>query len=318
MTDLNDPHQNREASTSSTNSSAAFRPVSMFPMLNMVHSKFKGKDSEIGLGEWKSNMETMFVLQGIPQDFRAELTLCCLEGKAKREILILPRERRNTAELIFNELDKLYGDRTTASVLRSQFFNARQEPHEDVSSFALRLQECFQRLKKKDSRGIGNDDVLLRDHLVEGLRDASVRGEFRTKILMDDTLTFDSIKNELVLREQAYGEAAGLLQCFTTRGENKPTFKDLEQIKMELKAEMTKQMTNQFDELSQTLIKEVRAELNQTRVSDFDYNPTKRGFRPRISSNKYDERGNPICNRCSQSGHIARYCQGRGRSASLN
>lgn len=321
MSQSNNPPQNGEASASSSNVGTAFRPVAMFPMLNMMNSKFKGKDSEISFGEWKSNLETMFVLQGIPQDYRAELTLCCLEGKAKREILILPREKRITAELIFNELEKLYGDRTTASVLRSQFFNARQDPHEDVGSFALRLQEYFQRLKKKDSRGIGDDDVLLRDHLVDGLRDSSVRGEFRTKILIDDSLTFDSIKNELVLREQAYGETVGHLQCFNTRGDNcinKHNVKDLEQIKSELKEEMTKHINSQFNELSQSLIKEVRAELAQARVPNSDFQQTTRDFRPRFNSNRYDESGNPICNRCSQPGHIARYCQARARSHSLN
>lgn len=165
------------------------------------------------------------------------MTLCCLEGKAKREILILPPEKRNTAELIFSELEKLYGDRTTASVLRSQFFNARQEPHEDISSFALRLQEHFVRLKRKDSRGLNDENILLRDHLIEGLRDAAIRGEFRAKILLNDNLTFEAVKAELIVREYAYGETVEQVQCFATRGErysNNCNVKDLEQIKLKL------------------------------------------------------------------------------------
>ena len=128
------------------------------------------------------------------------MTLCCLEGKAKRKILILPPEERSTAELIFSELEKLYGDEAIASVLRSQIFNTW---HEDISSSALRLQEDFFRLKKKDSRGIEHDDVLPRDYLIEGLRDSTTRGECRAKILLDDSLAFEVIMAELSLWEQA-------------------------------------------------------------------------------------------------------------------
>lgn len=52
-----------------------FRPVGMFPMLSMVTSKFKGRDSDVSQGEWKSNLETTFSLQGIPAEIWAELTL---------------------------------------------------------------------------------------------------------------------------------------------------------------------------------------------------------------------------------------------------
>lgn len=34
----------------------------------------------------------------------------------------------------------------------------------------------------------------------------SIRGEFRTKVLLDDALTFEKVKDELRLREQHYSE----------------------------------------------------------------------------------------------------------------
>lgn len=101
MTDQTEPQPGVSRKTLAP--SAVLRPVGMFPMLNMATKKFKGKDSDISLGEWKSNLKTTLVLQGIPAEFRAELILCCLEGKTKREILILPPEKRNTADLIFTE-----------------------------------------------------------------------------------------------------------------------------------------------------------------------------------------------------------------------
>lgn len=309
----------------------SIRPFGMVPMFNMMTAKFKGKDSEVSLGEWKSSLKTTFALQGVPPDFRAELTLCYLEGKAKREILILPQNRRDTPEKIFTELDKLYGDKVTASVLRSQFFNAKQQPQEDISTFALRLQEDFNRLKNKDPRGINENDVLLRDHLIEGLRDPATRGEFRAKILLDDTLTFETVKDELCLREQAYGETFEQAQCFTLKGHesNPVSAKDFEQLKVQLREEMNTQMTDKFTELSKTIISEIRTELQRTPPagpadtqswsSQFPQSRSSGRNRPRTNSTyRYDDQGKPICNNCNQPGHIARFCNGRQRSASLN
>ena len=63
--------------------SAELRPMGMSPMLNMATTTFKGRGSDVSIGEWKSNLQTTFVLQGVPAEFKAELTLCCLEGIAK-------------------------------------------------------------------------------------------------------------------------------------------------------------------------------------------------------------------------------------------
>lgn len=173
-------------------------------------------------------------------------------------------------------------------------FNACQEPHEDIGSFALRQQGHFLRLKREDSRGIHDENILLRDHLIEGLRDAAIMGEFRTKILLNNKLTFEHVKAELLLREHAYGEIIEHAQCLTTRGEkysNNGNVKNLEQIKYELREEMTKQMALQFNELSQSLIKEIRAELHQNHRNSSDWNqhqyrPMAKGeSRPRASSN---------------------------------
>ena len=148
---------------------------------SMIISKFRGKDSDCSLGEWKRQLNTLFNLQNIPVEFRADFTLSCLEGTAKRQILILPQERRKTAELIFKKLEELYGDQASASVLRAQFFNITQEPQEDIDSFALWIQEHFARLKRRDARGLRDEDVLLRDVLIDGLRDPAMRVSLEVK-----------------------------------------------------------------------------------------------------------------------------------------
>lgn len=284
---------------------------------SMIISKFRGKDSDCSLGEWKRQLNTLFNLQNIPVEFRADFTLSCLEGTAKRQILILPQERRKTAELIFKKLEELYGDQASASVLRAQFFNITQEPQEDIDSFALRIQEHFARLKRRDARGLRDEDVLLRDVLIDGLRDPAMRGEFRSKVLLNDDVTFEQVKTEMLVRERAYGAKQDQVQCFATRGHSSSLNSDLEQMKRQLKEEMNDQIASKFKELSQCLISEIRTELQQasprraqqTSTQGRNHHTPDRRAPWRPAANQYDEQGRPICNNCAQSGHTARYCR---------
>lgn len=93
---------------------------------------------------------------------------------------------------------------------------------------------------------------MLRDHLIESLRDPRKRDEFQTKILLDDTLTFENVKDELYLREQAYGEPSERVQCFTLKGHDSDgvNAKNLDQIKLQLREEMNTQMSARFTGLS--------------------------------------------------------------------
>lgn len=63
------PGLNREISAPS----AALRPMGMSPMLNMATTKLKGRCSDVSVGEWKSNLQTTLVLQGVWAEFKAEL-----------------------------------------------------------------------------------------------------------------------------------------------------------------------------------------------------------------------------------------------------
>jgi len=87
--------------------------------------KFTGECSEAKLGEWKLHMETMLSFQPLTDSQRVDFVLGSLEGEAKREILALDRECRDTPRKISDVLLRLYGDNTPASILRTQFFNCR-------------------------------------------------------------------------------------------------------------------------------------------------------------------------------------------------
>ena len=279
------------AGPSATTTMPSVTPVFMYPCFSGAPgmTKFKGKASAINLSEWKATLEMMFTVQYIPDTHRVDLVLSGLEGEAKREILILPAEQRQTARLIFDKLDELYGDRVPASVLRSLYFSCTQAAGETTRTFALRLQETFRRLQNKDPRGIGNVDVLLRDQFVDGLRDTTLRRELRTKMLLQEDLTFAQVKQEVLARVEVYGEEEIPTQAYVVQ-QNNPVqsnatrplgqshvphhenrmIAELQQMRQELRKEMMSEFRDQFTSLSRELIQEVR-EHRQNAPREPDY-----------------------------------------------
>lgn len=263
-------------------------PVFMYPCFSGAPGliKFNGKTSAISLSEWKATLQTMFNVQYIPVTHQVDLVLSGLEGEAKREILILPIEQRNTVKLIFDKLDELYGDRLPASVLRSLYFSCTQEARETTRTFALRLQELFRRLQNRDPRGIGNEDVLLRDQFVDGLRDTTLRRELRTKLLLQEGLTFAQVRQEVLARVEVYGEEEIPAQSYAVQQSNplvqpsaaprlhspvqsyvsnqaNPVTLDLQQMKDDMQKELMSEFREQFTSLSRELIQEVRGGWHQ-------------------------------------------------------
>ena len=193
-------------------------PLFVFPWFSgsMGMSKFSGEKTGVTFLQWKDNLMTMFRIQSTPPDIQRELVLGSLEGKARRQIMILAEDKRDTVLKLFNHLSSLYGDKVPASVLRSMYFNCRQEARETVRAFAFHQQELFQRLKKKYEESLARDDVLLRDQFIDGLRDVALRRELKTKLLLNPNISFADIKQEAIFRMEVYGEEEVSAQVYYT------------------------------------------------------------------------------------------------------
>lgn len=326
--------------TENESNAASYTPVLMPPFFpgNMVGQKFRGKNSDVGLGEWEANLKVTFRMFNLASNVQADVAIQSLEGEAKRQVLILPETERDAFEKIVTVLKELYGDKMPASVLRSMCFSCRQELPETVQEFALRLQELFQKLRKRDPEGTPNSDRLLREQFIDGLTDRFLRRELRMLTLTTPTLSFSDINREARLRQEAEGEGA---TCFAI-GRTAPSTAaplDLQQLKKDLKEEMTAEIKSQMvsltKELTKELVKELRAELapgggdhhDQARgpyerrhhsTSSFpapQRHPLPVGRKPMMY--QYDEEGRPICKQCQAVGHIQRYCPQRARSNSM-
>lgn len=225
--------------------------------------KFTGEKTGAAFSQWKDNLTSMFRIQNIPPSMQKELVLRSLEGEAWRQIMILAEHNRDTAEKLFDHLGQLYGDKVPASVLRSMYFNCRQESRESVRAFSLRLQELFQRLKRKDGGSLAREDVLLRDQFIDGQRDVVLRRELRTKLLLNPNISFSNIQQEAIIRTEAYGEEEVAAHVYHTEQVRSTTSSDttLAQVKEELRKEIMGEIKQQMTSLSQGILQELRSEI---------------------------------------------------------
>lgn len=226
-------------------------------------SKFTGEKTGAAFSQWKDNLVSMFRIQNIPPNMQKELVLSSLDGEARRQIMILSQNDRDTVDKLFDHLGKLYGDKVPASVLRSMYFNCRQESRETVRAFSLRLQELFQRLKKKDGESLAREDVLLRDQFIDGQRDAGLRRELRTKVLLNPNISFADIQQEAIIRTEAYGEEEVAAQVYHTEQVRPTTTSEtsLAKVKDELRNEIMGELKQQMASLSQGILQELRSEI---------------------------------------------------------
>lgn len=313
----------------------AFSLPAFFPYM-MPCLKFAGGrgTNEMSFKQWKCDLETWFRMYAVPVESRLDWVINCLDGEARREVAILPDSEKDTVAKVFQKLQDLYASPASASVARSLFFNCRQQSEESVRVFALRLQECWQKMMVSDAENILNPDVLMRDQFIAGLFDGGLKRDLRLKVTLDNTLKFADVKTEAVLRAGLEEDGQAYCGVVKTAPQQRPWEDDLQKLKVELKTELTKEVELQVNNLSQTLLQGIREEFQKARLEGSQqsygslqapqrsrsYSPGPRHQRAGQHSRlrEYDEQGRPICFNCRTPGHIARQCTKQHAQANLN
>lgn len=276
--------------------------------------KFNGENAQVKFGDWKHQVESMLSFQPLTDSQKADILLNLLEGEAKREILTLERQGRDTPKKIFDVLHVLYGENTHVSVLRTRFFNCRQQPQESLKSFSLQLRELFLMLKQRDEAELGDGDAILRDQFIMGLRDSSLRQELRRLVRKTPALSFDEVKMEALALEQEQAELWSPSSCLAVE-KQVPHTQIMTDWKAELKNELLKEMKEQMAEMSKNILSELQD--NRT-AKDTRRRPEPRwrsdsGARGARAAPRYewDQQGRPICATCKETGHFSRSCRSR-------
>ncbi|XP_073721664.1 uncharacterized protein [Misgurnus anguillicaudatus] len=283
--------------------------------------KYNGVESEVRLTEWRAQIEYLAGLQGLSASQQQQFVLNSLGGEARREVQAAPEAIPATAQTIFHFLTEQYGDTTPVAVLRAQFFNCKQGPHQSIRAFALKLREQYTRLQRRRDHGLGDEETLLRDQFLLGLREGPLRQNLRVQFRRDPELTFDDLKKEAMALEGDQAEVKEAPVCAAVSGPAATS--EVTDWKQALKMELLKDVRDQMAELTKALVGELRlgpgrkeegpAPRERT-YSDRGRDGTRRPWQASRPRFEWDEQGRPICNRCGTAGHVSRQCGPRRAS----
>lgn len=153
---------------------------------------FEGKQGEKVI-EWRTKIEMFLRAQGLPAEQKVDFILSALGGEAKREILLVSPDERDTDKKILDFLSSLYGGSQALATLRAQFYECRQGAEEGMGTFILRFRELYHKWQVRDPPSQGTEDELLRTQFIRGLQENPVKQELKRLLRRTPEMTFPAI-----------------------------------------------------------------------------------------------------------------------------
>ena len=149
---------------------------------------------DVSLVDWLEEARACIVVQGLTGRAAANFAISYREGAARMEMRCQPDEVRSDADQIFLALEEVFGEKSSTSQLLRAFYERRQQISETISDFSHGLVELVDRLQRT-SPGIADDrDRMLREQLIDNVRDVHLRWELKRRVEREPASTFLAIR----------------------------------------------------------------------------------------------------------------------------
>lgn len=289
------------ASSSATGTQPVRREQALFIPRERRCPKFSGSATagSLSVEEWIEEAQSGIRATYMSKFDKALFLFDHLEGEARNEIKYRPLATSENPESIIEVLKEVYGCAKSYVYWQQRFFNRKQKENESLFEFSHALIELLDKVKQSNEDAIRNSDIVLRDQFCENVCDPMLRRELKRVVRADSGLTLLAVRKEAIRWVQegqsnrdrsaralgASSEAHVVSQCVTAPQSSEFT---------ELKDLVLKQQA-QLD----MLVRQLGHPSGRSQGP-----PLHRGGRYKRAPN-----GQPICLRCGQPGHIARYCQ---------
>ena len=168
--------------------------------------RFSGTDPipkhEIGYTQWSLTLKS-YIDVGIPEDLLIESVRNSLRGQAADLMMCLGPKA--SVKNIIEELEVLFGNNSSYSMLEKVFCSIVQEKDESVTSYCVRLSRAFNNLLLSDpARALtekGGSDERLRGHFFEGLHPHLRTG--LDYLMHQPDITFQELKRHVRRKEDS-------------------------------------------------------------------------------------------------------------------
>ncbi|XP_049340756.1 uncharacterized protein LOC125804921 [Astyanax mexicanus] len=262
--------------------------------------KFSGSTATgaLSVEEWVEEVQSCTRSRCISDLDKALFLYDHLEGGARNEIKYRSAMVREDPREIISVLKEVYGCAKSYVYWQQRFFDRKQRDGESLFDFSHALMELMDRVKQCKRDAIVNPDGVLRDQFCENVRDSALRRELKRLVRTDEGVTLLDVRREAIrwIEEGQPGR---------DRGQRLIGYNS----EIASQCEATVVQPAGLAELRDLVLKQ-QAQLDMLvrRLGPVNSNfPT--SSVPRASRFKRTPDGQPICIKCNNPGHIARYCQ---------
>ncbi|XP_043983725.1 uncharacterized protein LOC122837437 [Gambusia affinis] len=266
--------------------------------------------------------------QSAPEQF--DFVLSLLRGSALEEVR-LRKADGDVVKDLFVYLTDAFGDKRSASQLLQNFYNCKQKEGEDIRDFSYSLSQAFSFVRNQHPNSVANENTVLRDQFIEGIRDLSLRRELRKYVRGKPASTFIEVREEAYLwsldqaptikmarsKVKTCSNVTAEAQCCAVKETGNPMY--LEDVMKTLKEQdkiTTPTRPNEksvsIDDVLKVLteqgkvITELTKAVKELTIQSKDpssQTPYKIKTVPRFTPD-----GKPICFKCQTAGHVAKQC----------
>lgn len=176
-----------------------------------------------------------------------------------------------------------------------------------MPSYLLKLRELHCRLWRHDPDSAPSD-VALRDQLLLGLREGARRSNVYVRRNPDET--FAAVHQEALLLDSERGNSRPEVTCASVSNPYVSAQTQDASWKETLKREIMEDVKLQIAGITQELLREIKPLIQPLGiVPQSPVQTVREQWRFPAHTNSWDEQGRPICRRCRQTGHMARFCR---------